>query len=76
MRHKQQIRDAYQWVSNSIASSISLLQLETAERMVSLFRRQNMYPELSEKLDEMFVSKAEALHYFEWKQFRDYGNAA
>jgi hypothetical protein len=70
---QKHIREAFQYVSRSITSSNSLLQLETAERMVGLFRRQNIYPELSEKLDEMFVNKAEALHYFEWKRFRDFG---
>jgi hypothetical protein len=76
MLEKRQIHEAFEFVSNNITSSTSLLQLETAERMVGLFRRQHTYPELSEKLDEMFVHKAEVLHYFEWKKFRDFGTAA
>ncbi|HLG03489.1 MAG TPA: hypothetical protein VI731_07825 [Bacteroidia bacterium] len=73
MKERKQIRNAFECVSNSINSSRSLLQLETAERLIGLFRRQSTYPDLSEKLDEIFLSKAEALHYFEWKRFRDYG---
>lgn len=73
---RHNIHGVFDRVSNSIASSNSLLQLETAERLVELFRRQNSYPELSEKLDALFLQKAGALHYFEWKQFRDFGAAA
>jgi hypothetical protein len=66
----------FERISSSITSSNSLLQLETAERMVELFRRQNTYPELTEKLELVFLRKADALHYFEWKRSKDFGAAA
>lgn len=44
---------------------------------MELFRsQQHTYPELNEKLNAVFLSKAEALHYFEWKRFRDQGAEA
>jgi hypothetical protein len=67
----QQIHCIFERVSNSIQSSKSLLQLETSERLLELFRQQHSYPELNEKLSSIFFNKAEALHYFEWKRFRD-----
>jgi hypothetical protein len=70
------IKTVYDRIYNSIMSSVSLLQLETAERMVELFRKQNTQPELSEKLDAVFVEKAKTLHYFDWKKFRDFGQEA
>ena len=73
---KQKINEVYDTVNRNILSSHSLLQLETAERMVDLFKRQNTSPELSEKLEMIFLRKAEALHYFEWKKFREFGSAA
>lgn len=66
-----QINGVFERVSNSILSSRSLLQLETSEKLMELFRQQNTYPELTEKLNLIFLNKAEALHYFEWKRFRD-----
>ena len=68
-----QVLDTFERISNSIVSSNSLLQLETAERLLELFRQQNSQPELSEKLNLIFTNKAETLHYFEWKRFRDCG---
>lgn len=70
------IHEVFERISNCIASSKSILQLETAEKMVELFRRQQSHPELSEKLDVIFMTKAGTLHYFEWKQFRDFGQEA
>jgi hypothetical protein len=67
----QQINGIFERISNSIQSSESLLQLETSERLMELFRQQHTYPELHEKLSSIFINKAEALHYFEWKRFRD-----
>jgi hypothetical protein len=64
----QQINGIFERVSNSILSSESLLQLE---RLMTLFQKQYIYPELTEKLNSIFLNKAEALHYFEWKRFRD-----
>ncbi len=73
---KQKIIDVYERVNRNILSSISLLQLEAAERMVDLFKRQNTSPELNEKLELIFLKKAESLHYFEWKKFREFGSDA
>lgn len=70
------VNEVFERICNSIASSRSLLQLETAEKLVELFRRQHAHPELSEKLDAIFISKAGTLHYYEWKKFRDYGMEA
>lgn len=67
----RQINGIFERVSNSILSSESLLQLETSERLMTLFQKQYIYPELTEKLNSIFLNKAEALHYFEWKRFRD-----
>ncbi|CAN5829826.1 hypothetical protein BH11BAC7_BH11BAC7_06120 [soil metagenome] len=66
-----QVNGIFERVSNSILSSESLLQLETSEKLMELFRQQNTYPELTEKLNSIFMNKAVALHYFEWKRFRD-----
>ncbi|MCX6311924.1 MAG: hypothetical protein NT084_09865 [Bacteroidetes bacterium] len=63
----------FERISSSILSSNSLLQLETAERLLNLFQQQNIQPELNEKLNIIFVNKAKTLHYFEWKSFRDCG---
>ena len=72
-----QVKYTFDWVNNTILSSSSLLQLATAERLMELFRsQQHTYPELNEKLNAVFLSKAEALHYFEWKRFRDQGAEA
>jgi hypothetical protein len=73
---KQKINEVYDTVNRNIVSSISLLQLEAAERMIDLFKRQNTSPELNEKLELIFLKKAETLHYFEWKKFRDFGSDA
>lgn len=70
------INEIFERVSNSIASSKSLLQLETAERLMELFRRQHTFPELNEKLALLFCRKADSLHYFEWKRLKDLGAAA
>ena len=66
-----QVLGTFERISNSILSSKTLLQLETAERLLELFRHQKIQPELNEKLNLIFVNKAETLHYFEWKRFRD-----
>ncbi|HEU4717175.1 MAG TPA: hypothetical protein VFU15_05060 [Bacteroidia bacterium] len=63
-------------ISRCIETSGSLLQMETSERMLQLFRKQNENPELSEKLEMIFRRKAETLHYYEWKLFRDFGMEA
>ena len=73
---KQKINDVYDKVQKNILSSHSLLQLESAEKLVDLFKRQDTSPELSEKLEIVFLRKAETLHYFEWKKFREYGSDA
>ena len=70
---KQKINDVYDCVNRNILSSHSLLQLESAERLVDLFKKQNISPELNEKLEMIFLRKAEMMHYFEWKRFRDFG---
>ncbi len=66
-----QVNGIFERISSSILSSESLLQLETSERLLELFRQQHTSPELNEKLNSIFINKAEALHYFEWKRFRD-----
>lgn len=63
----------FERISNSILSCNSLLQLETAERLVELFRNQIVHPELNERLKIIFINKAETLHYLEYKHFRDCG---
>lgn len=73
---KQKINDVYDIVNRNILSSHSLLQLESAERLVDLFKRQNTSPELSEKLEMVFIRHAGKLHYFEWKRFRESGQDA
>lgn len=73
---KQKINEVYDVVNRNIVGSHSLLQLESAERMVDLFKRLNTSPELNEKLEMIFLRKAEALHYFEWKKFRESGSDA
>lgn len=73
---KQKINEVYDSVNRNILSSRSLLQLEAAERMVDLFKRQNTSPELNEKLELIFLKKAELMHYFEWKRFREFGSDA
>lgn len=73
---KQKINEVYDKVQKNILSSHSLLQLESAEKLVDLFKRQDTSPELSEKLEIVFLRKAETLHYFEWKKFREYGSDA
>jgi hypothetical protein len=70
---KQKISEVYDCVNRNIVSSHSLLHLESVERLVDLFKRQNTSPELNEKLEMIFLRKAEALHYFEWKKFREFG---
>lgn len=70
------ILSVYERVSRSVRSSITLLQLETAERLVELFCRQSGRPELNEKLHTEFKQKATTLHYFDWKHFRDFGSNA
>ena len=72
----QQVNQVFDRVSNCINSSTSLPQLETAERLMDLFRHQHSRPELNEKLNSIFITKAEAFHYFEWKKFRDFGAEA
>jgi hypothetical protein len=73
---KQKIIEVFNRISNSILSSRNLLQLEAAERLVELFKRQDTSPELNEKLELIFIRKAETLHYGEWKKFRDFGSDA
>ncbi|HTF06434.1 MAG TPA: hypothetical protein VK826_20520 [Bacteroidia bacterium] len=73
---KQKVNQVYDIINRNIVSSHSLLQLEAAERLVDLFKRQNTSPELSEKLEMNFIRKAETLHYFEWKKFREFGSDA
>ncbi len=73
---KQKINDVYDRVQKNILLSQSLLQLESVERLVGFFKRQNTSPELSEKLEMIFIRKAESLHYFEWKKFREFGSDA
>jgi hypothetical protein len=73
---KQKINDVYNRVQQNILASHSLLQLESAERLVELFKHQDTSPELSEKLEMIFIRKAETLHYFEWKKFKQFGSDA
>lgn len=73
---KQRINEVFDTVNRIILSSHSLLQLESAERLVDLFKRQITSPELNEKLEIIFLRKAESLHYFDWKKFRECGQDA
>jgi hypothetical protein len=69
----QQIPAIAERISNSIRSSCSLLQLETTERLLNLFcAQQTTHPELNEKLRAEFSRKAESIHYFEWKRFKEF----
>lgn len=58
---------SYERICKSIESANNLLQLRTIERLIELFRHQSVNPELSEKLQTLFLRKAEPFHYFEWK---------
>jgi hypothetical protein len=71
-----QVNQVFERISNCILSSNSLLQLETSERLMQLFKHQHIQPELNEKLETIFLNKAEKLHYYDWKQFRDFGSEA
>lgn len=73
---QEKIIDIYERVNRNILSSRSLLQLESAEKLVDLFKRQNTSPELNEKIETIFIRKAEKMHYFEWKKIREYGSDA
>lgn len=73
---KHKIDQVYECVNRNIMSSHSLLQLESAEKLVDLFKRQNTSPELNEKIENIFIRKAEKMHYFEWKKIREYGSDA
>lgn len=68
-----QVFGIFERIRKIIISSNSLLQLETSERLLELFQKQNIHPELNEKLKLVFVHKAETLHYFEFKRFPDCG---
>ena len=70
------VNQIFERVSNCILTSNSLLQLETSERLMELFKHQYIQPELNEKLNTIFVTKAEKLHYYEWKNFREFGSEA
>jgi hypothetical protein len=70
------VNQIFERVSNCIHTSNSLLQLETTERLVELFKHQYIQPELNEKINTIFVDKAEKLHYYEWKSFREFGSEA
>ncbi|HTL81445.1 MAG TPA: hypothetical protein VL651_07060 [Bacteroidia bacterium] len=59
--------EAYERIKRCILSSNSIPQLETAELIVDLFRKQHSNPELNEKLYHVFVDKAKEFHYFDWK---------
>lgn len=64
-------------ICNSIRSSQSLLQLETTERLLDLFCKQQVsFPELNEKLRAEFSRKAQTIHYYEWKRFKEFGSDA
>ena len=73
---KQRINEVFGIINRSILSSRSLLQMESAERMVDLFRKQNVSPELNEKIELIFIREAQKMHYFEWKKFREFGTDA
>lgn len=74
---KQQIPAIANRISNCIHSSINLLQLETTERLLTLFCAQQItYPEMNERLRAEFSRKADALHYYDWKRFREWGAEA
>ncbi|GAB4144599.1 MAG: hypothetical protein Fur0041_19440 [Bacteroidia bacterium] len=70
------IISVYERVSRSIRSSINLLQLESAERMIALFKQLHHHPELTEKLQYEFLMKASELHYEEWKKIKSADNRA
>lgn len=74
--NRYNINEVYECVNRNILSSHSLLQLESAEKLVDLFKRQNTSPELNEKIENIFIRKAEKLHYFEWKKIKDFGSDA
>lgn len=58
----------YERLSRMIQTSGNLLQLETTEKLLDLFRvKYAEHPELHEKLQVQFTGKAKAMHYFEWK---------
>lgn len=63
----------YERLCRAIESSTNLLQLETTEKMLDLFRnKEQQHPEWHEKLQMLFARKAAHLHYFEWKYFKDF----
>lgn len=68
---------AYERVQNAISSSLNLLQLSSAERLVNLFRNLHSRPDLIEKLNYQYLLKASELHYEEWnKNEENNANAA
>jgi|GEM_PF-1494070 len=67
----------YDRLCRTIESSSTLLQLETTEKLLDLFRRrESEHPELHEKLQVLFTDKAEQLHYFDWKVYKKFGAEA
>jgi predicted DNA-binding protein YlxM (UPF0122 family) len=70
------VHQVFERLSQNIKNCSNLLQLEATERLLDLFRKQQAHPELHEKLALIFAEKANDLHYFEWKQFRDLGAEA
>jgi hypothetical protein len=68
---------AYERVQKAIGSSINLLQLASAERMINLFRNMHSRPDLIEKLNYQYLLKASELHFEEWnKNEENNANAA
>ena len=61
------VLEAFDRIKRCILSSNSLPQLETAEHIVDLFRRQHSNPELNEKLESVFITRANEFNYFGWK---------
>jgi hypothetical protein len=58
---------SYLWVCRTIDNCNSLLQLQTAEKLIENFQRINKDAKLLDKISWRFSNKANELSYYKWK---------
>lgn len=58
---------SFVWLSKAIESSNSVLHLETVEKLIENYKRQDMEEQFMDKVEYMFRQKAVLMDYYRWK---------
>lgn len=68
---QNQSKGVFEWITKTIETCNSLLQLETAERLIENFKKMPHDSKTADRIDWLFKVKALKMDYYRWKSLRE-----